>query len=512
MPDPAALLEEIDALKAMLIASEARNQRKDERIERLEKLVAAFRQAVFGRRSEKSDPDQFELALEDLETAMAAVHAEEDAEDRAAKRPSRPRAANRGSLPRHLPRIEEVIEPESLICACGGCLHCIGEDRSERLDIVPARFRVIVTRRPKYACRSCTDGVVQAPAPARLIPGGMPTEATVAHVLVSKYADHLPLYRQTQIYSRQGVDLDRSTLADWVGRAAFELRPVFDALMADLKRSTKLFMDETRAPVLDPGARKTRTGYFWALARDDRPWDGTAPPGVAFTYAPGRGGQHAERILQGFGGILQVDGYAGYNRLIAPDRIGTGIQLAYCWAHARRKLIEITRTGPAPIAEKGVALIRELYAIEADIRGRNAAARLAARQGRSVPILARLDDWLRHHRARASAKSPLGEALAYIAKYRDGLGRFLTDGRIEIDSNAVERTIRPIALNRKNALFAGHDAGAENWAVIASLIETCKMNAIDPHAWLANTLTAIVRGHKQSQIDDLLPWNYAAKV
>jgi transposase len=249
MPNTADLLEEIATLKAMLIAAEARDRRKDERIERLEKLVAAFRQAAFGRRSEKSNPDQFELALEDLETAMAVIHAEEDVEDRAAKRPAKPRAANRGALPKHLPRIEEVIEPESLVCACGGCLHCIGEDIAERLDIIPAQFRVIVTRRPKYACRSCTDGVVQAPAPARLIPGGMPTEATVAHVLVSKYADHLPLYRQAQIYSRQGVDLDRSTLADWVGRAAFELRPVHDALMANLKRSTKLFMDETRAPV-----------------------------------------------------------------------------------------------------------------------------------------------------------------------------------------------------------------------------------------------------------------------
>ncbi len=512
MPNTADLLEEIAALKAMLIAAEARDRRKDERIARLEKLVAAFKQAVFGRKSEKSDPDQFELALEDLETAMVVIHAEEDAEDRAAKRPAKPRAANRGSLPKHLPRIEEVIEPDSLICACGGCLHCIGEDVSERLDIVPAQFRVIVTRRPKYACRSCTDGVVQAPAPARLIPGGMPTEATVAHVLVSKYADHLPLYRQAQIYSRQGVELDRSTLADWVGRAAFELRPVHDALMADLKRSTKLFMDETRAPVLDPGARKTKTGYFWALARDDRPWGGTAPPGVVFTYAPGRGGQHAERILQGFGGILQVDGYAAYNRLIATDRIGPGIQLAHCWAHARRKLIEITRTGPAPIAEEGVALIRDLYAVEAEIRGSDPATRLAIRQERSVPILARIDDWLAYHRARASAKSPLGEALAYIAKYRDGLGRFLTDGRVEIDNNTVERTIRPIALNRKNALFAGHDAGAENWAVIASLIETCKMNGVDPQAWLANTLTSIVNGHKQRQIDDLLPWNYAIKV
>ncbi len=231
---------------------------------------------------------------------------------------------------------------------------------------------------------------------------------------------------------------------------------------------------------------------------------------MAFTYAPGRGGQHAERILQDFGGILQVDGYAGYNRLIAPDRIGPSIQLAYCWAHARRKLIEITRTGSAPIAEEGVALVRALYAIEADIRGSEPAVRLAARQERSAPILARIDVWLSHHRARASAKSPLGEALAYIAKYRDGLGRFLADGRVELDSNTVERTIRPIALNRKNALFAGHDAGAESWAVIASLIETCKMNGVDPHAWLTTALTAIVKGHKQSNIQDLLPWNYAA--
>lgn len=485
----------------MLIAAEANDRRKDERIERLEKLVAAFRQAAFGRRSEESDPDQFELAVEDLETAIAVIQAEEDAEERSAKCPAKPRAANRGSLPKHLPRIEEVIEPDSLTCARGVCLHCIREDVSDRLDLILAQFRVIVTRRPKYACRSCTDRVVQALAPARLTPGGLPTEALVAHVLLSKYADHLPLYRQAQIYTGKGVDLDRPTLADWVGRAAFELRPVHDALMANLKRSTKLFMDETRAPVLDPGARKTKTGYFWALSRDDRPWGGTAPPGVAFTYALGSGGQHAERIVQGFGGILQVDGYAGYNRLIAANRIGPGIQLAHCWAHARRKLIEITCTGPAPIAEEGVALIRDLYAIEAEIRGKDPAARLAIRQERSAPILARIDAWLTHHRARASTRSTLGEALAYIARYRDGLGRFLTDGRVEIDSNTVERTIRPIALNRTNARFADHDAGAENWAVIAALIETCKMNGIDPHAWLTATLTAIAQGHKQSQID-----------
>ncbi len=279
MLQAADLPDDVAALKAMLIAAQAREMakdvaiaskdehiapkderiaRKDERIERLEKLVAAFKQAAFGRKSEKTDPDQFDLALEDLETALAVIHAEDEADAPAGNRIAKPRAINRGSIPKHLPRIEEVIEPESLICACGGCLHCIGEDVSERLDIIPAQFRVIVTRRPKYACRACTDGVVQVPAPARLIQAGLPTEATAAHVLVSKYSDYLPLYRQAQIVSRQGIDLDRSTLADWVGRAAFELRPVFDALIADLKRSTKLFIDETRAPVLDPGSRKTK--------------------------------------------------------------------------------------------------------------------------------------------------------------------------------------------------------------------------------------------------------------
>ena len=413
-------------------------------------------------------------------------------------------------MPKHLPRIEKVIEPESTTCGCGARRHVIGEDVSERLDIVPAQFRVIVTRRPKYACRSCEDGILQAPAPAHLIPGGMPTEATVAHVVVSKHADHVPLYRQAQIYGRQGIDLDRSTLADWVGRAAFELKPVHAALLADLKQSRKLFMDETRAPVLDPGRRKTKTGYFWALARDDRPWNGDAPPGVAFTYAPGRSGQYADDILKEFNGILQVDGYAGYNRLL--KRADQGVELAYCWAHARRKLHEVAQNATAPIAEEGLRQIAALYRIETDIRGQSPELRLAARRERSAPKIAAFQDWLHQHRARVSAKSPLGAALKYIAKYWDGLCLFLTDGHVELDNNPVERTIRPIALNRKNALFAGHDAGAENWAVIASLIETCKLNAVDPHAWLTSTLSAIAGGHKQSRITDLLPWNHAATV
>jgi transposase len=504
MIDLANLPDDVDALKAIIAG-------RDERIARLEVLVAAFKQAMFGRRSEKLNGDQFEFALEDIETAIEAVKAESDAGEFTSKpRVKKPRAANRGSLPKHLPRIEEIIEPENNNCSCGGEMHVIGEDVSERLDVIPAQFRVLVTRRPKYACRSCEDGITQMPAPAHLVQGGLPTEALIAHVLVSKYADHLPLYRQAQIYSRQGIDLDRSTLANWVGKAAFELKPVFECLMADLKRSTKLYMDETRAPVLDPGRRKTKTGYFWALARDDRPWGGDDPPGVAFTYAPGRSGKYAETILDGFSGILQVDGYAGYNRLL--KRASQDIQLAYCWAHARRKLHEVARNSIAPIAEEGLKRIGELYRIESDIRGQSADARLAARQKRTVPRIEAFELWLTGQRARVSGKSPLGEALRYIARFWQGLILFVSDGRIEIDNNAVERTIRPIALNRKNALFAGHDAGAENWGIISSLIETAKLNKIEPHAYLTATLEAIVNGHKQSQIEQLLPWNYAATV
>ena len=498
MIDPADLPDDIELLKAIVLRQQDQNAR-------LAKLVADFKRALFGVKSEKVDPDQFELALEDIETAMATIHAEDEAIDPPKAKPA-PRKTNRGHLPKHLPRVEEVIEPEDTTCTCGAERHIIGEDTSERLDIIPAQFRVIITRRPKYACRSCEAGIVQAPAKPRLIEGGMPTEATVASVIVSKYADHLPLYRQAQIYARQGVDLDRSTLASWVGKAAYELKPVYECLLANLKQSTKLFMDETTAPVLDPGRKKIKTGYFWALARDDRPWTGEAPPGVAFTYAPGRAGKYADDILQGFSGTLQVDGYAGYNRLL--KRTSQDVQLAYCWAHARRKLYDVAKASAAPIAREGLKQIAALYRIEAGIKGQSVDARLVARVERTKPKLEAFRKWLAHSRTQVSAKSPTGEALKYIAKHWDGLNLFTSDGRIEIDNNPVERTIRPIALNRKNALFAGHDAGAQNWAMLASLIETCKLNTVEPHRYISGILTAIVNGHKQRDIEDLLPWNF----
>ena len=290
-------------------------------------------------------------------------------------------------------RHQTATRPEGIICDCGCARHVIGSDVSERLDIIPAKFRVIVTRRPKYACRSCEGGISQAPAPA--------------HVIVSKYADHLPHYRQAQIYSRQGIDLNRATLAAWVGRAAVEMTPVYEALLANLKRSNKLCMDETVAPVLDPGRRKTKTGYFWALARDDRPWGGEEPPGVAFTYAPGRFGQNAEDILQGFSSTLQVDGHAGFNRLL--KRPAQDVQLAYCWAHARRKLHEVSRSGTTPIADEGLKQITALYRVEKDIRGQGPEARLSVRNERSRPLLEQFEGWLAANSVCVSAKSPLGE-------------------------------------------------------------------------------------------------------
>jgi transposase len=403
-----------------------------------------------------------------------------------------------------------VIEPASLECPCGcGLMHKIGEDRTERLDIVPAQLRVIVTVRPKYACRACTDGVTQAPTPAWLIEGGLPTEGAIAHVLVSKYADHCPLYRQSQILARSGIDIHRSTLADWVGVAAFHLAAIVDRMAEHLKSSTKLFMDETTAPVLDPGRGKTKTGYFWALARDDRSWGGEDPPAVVYFYAPGRHGEHAETFLTGFNGILQIDGYPGYNRLTRPSRKGGDpIIVAHCWAHARRKLKEVFDRDGSQIAAEGLRRIAELYAIEKDIRGICAGQRLCARQARSAPLVEAFGTWLQAQRLRVSVKSRLGEKLAYIANHWDGLQTFLTDGRVEIDSNTVENLIRPIALNRKNALFAGHDEGGRAWSCIASLIETCKINGVEPYAYMKSTLEAIASGHPKSRIDDLLPWNF----
>lgn len=501
-------IREMQESKALL---EVQNAELKVLNERLKHLVKEFRNALYAKRSEASHPDQLDLLFEDIEAAIAETTAEIEA--RTQTRRSEPARRNIGRLPEHLPRVERVIEPASTLCPCGcGEMARIGEDRTERLDIVPAQFRVIVTVRPKYACRTCERSVVQALAPAHLIEGGLPSEGLIAHVLISKYADHSPLYRQAQIYARSGVDLDRSTLAGWVGRAAFHLRPVVERLAAILKQSSTLFMDETRAPVLDPGRGRTKTGYLWALARDERGWGGSDPPGVVFFYGDGRSGDFAAEFLTGFCGTLQVDGYAGYKQLSREDRGDGRIVLANCWAHARRRLKEIFDANGSRIAEEGLKRIAALYRIEADIRGLEPEQRLLERQRRSAPLVEAFGVWLKEQRPQISAKSRLGEKLTYIANHWEGLKVFLRDGRVEMDSNPVENRIRPIALGRKNHLFAGHDEGGWSWALIASLVGTCRMNDIDPLSYLTSTLEAIANGHPQSRLDELLPGPFKRNV
>jgi transposase len=499
-----------EALRALLVAERAQHAATIARIEserdRLRAIIVALQRHRFGRRSELLDPDQLALGLEDLEQSVAAAEAQEEQAAPLHARPVRQRKINRGALPDHLPRIEVVIDIDDQRCpCCGGALHPIGEDVAQRLDVIPQQFRVLLVRRPKYACRNCPGTIVQAPAPPRLIEGGLPTEALVSHVIVAKYADHTPLYRQAQIYARQGIELDRSTLADWVGRGAWWLRPLHEKLLDELRRSPKLFADETTAPVLDPGRGRTKTGQLWAYARDDRPWGGPAPPVVAYIYAPDRKAERPAAHLKGFHGTLQVDGYAGYRALAETGQI----KLAFCWAHVRRRFYEIAAAGAAPIATEALARIAALYAIEADIRGRSADERRAARRQRTKPIVDDLKAWFEAKLRMVSQKSTIAEAIRYPLSRWDGLCRFIDDGRIEIDSNIVERAIRPLALNRKNALFAGSDGGGEHWAILAALIETCKLNNVDPEAYLADVFAQLVAGYPVNRLDELLPWSWA---
>ena len=510
---------DIEALHALVAAARAERDaaiaERDQalsQIDRLRHLLRQLQRTQFGRRSEKLDPEQLLLALEDIEQAIAGGEAREDKKNAvAAKARADKRRANRGALPAHLPRVDVTVEPEDTNCpCCKAPMHVIGEESSQRLDVVPAQFRVIVTHRPKYACRACEQAVVQAPAPERLIKGGLPTEAMVAYVLVAKYAWHLPLYRQAQMLLTQGLDIKRAILAFWVGYAAAELKPIYLRLRELILTSGKIAVDETVAPVLDPGRGRTKQGYFWAMARDDRPWGGTDPPAIAYSYAPGRGAVHALKLLDGYRGIVQCDGYAAY-KTIADKAPGETITLAFCWAHLRRHFFDIAKGGDAPIASEALERIAVLYAIEKTIRGLSADERRAVRQERSRPLVVALKAWLEHQLTRVSAKATIADEIRYGLNHWDGLTRFIDDGRIELDTNIVERGIRPIVLNRKNALFAGHDQGAENWACIASLIETCKLNGVDPQAYFTDALTKLVNLWPASRLDELMPWAWAAQ-
>jgi len=387
----------------------------------------------------------------------------------------------------------------------------IGEDRTERLDYIPARYQVIVTVRPRYACPKGRAGVVQAKAPAHLLEGSWPTEALLAQIAVAKHSEHMPLNRQAVAMARLGVPIERSVLADWMGRTGALIAPVVDRMAVLLKQGgTRLYVDETTAPVLDPGRGKTKTGYLWAVLRDDRGWGGPAPPGVVFHYRPGRKGEYAAEILHGFNGTIQVDAYGAYTHLATPKRPGGDpLHLAFCWAHGRRKLIKAKPQKGSPIVDEALLRIAALYKVEDAIRRSAPDHRRAIRQELSRPLVDEFFAWLKAQAARVSRKSDLGEAMAYMLKRQDGFRLFLEDGRVDIDSNLVENAIRSPAMNRRNALFAGHDEGGRNWARFASLIGTCKLNGVEPYAYLKDLFTRLANGHLDKNIEELMPWAYA---
>jgi transposase len=509
----AAVMSMLEAQNSAVERLRAERDTANAEVEKLQLIIKQLVRSRYGAHSEQLDPDQLQLGLEEIEQSLGAARAvvSEPTTDKTAAGERKSPRRNRGALPAHLPRVEIVIDVEDKRCpCCGDAMHVIGEDISEMLDVVPALYRVKVIRRPRYGCRGCEGAVVQAPAPERPLTGGMATEAVLAQVLVAKYCDHLPLYRQAQIFARHGIDLDRSTLANWVGRACWWLRPLAELLLGSILSSPKIFADDTPVPVLDPGRGRTKTGRLWSYARDDRPWQGPLPPAVAYVYSENRQGVHPRSHLAEFTGVLQVDGYTGFNRL-SRERPAGAVELAFCWAHVRRKFFDFHHATASPIAEEALRRIAELYQIEARIRGLLPDARARIRQAETRPLVDAMKTWLEQELGRISAKSTLAEAIRYALRHWTGLCLFLEDGRVEIDSNTVERTIRPIKLGAKNHLFAGSDGGAESWATLASLIQTAKLNGVEPFAYLRDVLERIVSGKtKANKLSSLLPWAWEA--
>ncbi|HEY1933509.1 MAG TPA: IS66 family transposase [Acetobacteraceae bacterium] len=528
--DPATLPYNVIALRGLLLQREAehaqreaehaaemqaaRNGLKEQvlRNEQLKARLAKLLRERFGASSEKlrGAIEQLELLLGDLEEQIAETapaEPEQPAPQPSIGRPRRKPA--RRPLPAHLPR--DVVEhPAPSDCPqCGGALRPLGQDVTEVLEYVPGSFRVIRHVRPKLSCRCC-ESVAQAPVPNLPIERGLAGPGLLAHVLVAKYCDHLPLYRQAEIYARSGIDLDRSTLADWVGQCARLLHPLVDALGAHVMAAERVHADDTTVPVLDPGRGRTKTGRLWCYVRDDRPFAGEAAPAVLYRYSPDRKGEHPRAHLASFRGILQADGYAGYARL--HER---GVTEAACWAHARRKFFDVhaaTQHAPghltrgSPLAFEALQRIAALYAIEATIRGEPPDVRLRVRQAQSAPLFAELKVWLEKTQSRISSKGELAGAIRYTLSRWEALTLVLRDGRACIDNNAAERAMRPMTLGRKNWLFCGSDAGGERAAAIYSLTETAKLNGLDPEDYLRHVLQRIAE-HPVKRVHELLPWN-----
>jgi transposase len=501
VPAPPNLPDDVESLKQLILEQRALLLSRQVEIDKLKVQLARLRRLHFGRSSEQLAHTiaQLELSLEELEASetmlASAAHRQPPA--------VAPEVPVRRALPAHLPR-EEIVHTPSCICPeCGGELRRLGEEVSEILERVPAQFKVVRHVRVKLSCARC-QSIVGAPAPARPIERGLAGPGLLAHVLMSKYADHLPLYRQSQIYAREGVDLDRSTLADWVGATSALLAPLLEALAKHVLSGYALHADDTPVPVLAPGTGKTKSGRLWTYVRDERPWGGNGAPAALFRYSPDRKGEHPLAHLRGFSGVLHADGYAGFDQLYRPGKISE----AACWAHVRRKFFDIHAANASPIAAQALERIGVLYALEADIRGQAPEQRCTQRQARAGPLLDELHAWLTASLAKLSKKSELAGAMRYALTRWSALTRYRDDGRIEIDNNAAERALRAVALGRKNYLFVGADSGGERAAAIYSLIGTAKLNDLDPQAYLRFVLERVAE-HPINRVDELLPWNVA---
>jgi transposase len=519
--DPAALPKNVIALRTLLLHREdehaaelqqhvadltaARNGLQEQvlRNEQLKLRLARLLRERFGASSERlrGEIEQLELLLGEFEEQVAEAMPPEPEEPVAPpETETQRRKPVRKPLPATLPR--DVVE-HAAPCACpkcGGALRPLGEDVTEVLDYVPGSFRVIRHVRPKLSCRGC-ESIAQAPAPSLPIHRGLASPGLLAHVLVAKYCDHLPLYRQAEIYAREGVELDRSTMADWVGQSARLMRPLVEAVGLHVMSAERVHADDTTVPVLDPGRGKTKTGRLWCYARDDGPFGGKAAPAVLYCYSPDRKGEHPRAHLASFHGILQADGYAGYAGLY--DR---GVTEAACWAHARRNFFDVHAATQSPLALEALQRIAALYAIEATIRGQPPDARLAARIAQSAPLFTALRQWLEKTQARIPGKSELAKAIRYTLSRWQALTLVLRDGRACIDNNAAERSMRPMVLGRKNWLFAGSDSGGHSAAAAYSLIQTARLNQLDPEDYLRQVLERIA-DHPIRRVHELLPWN-----